>query len=187
MKKKLKQRPTFRNLRLLLLLFRFILLSLCLRAYRGFMLIGSRVKKLRKERKELKMKARIIDQDSQGIPPMPTGEKAEVPESSSPSTISESSETQAPAVSEALAGDLIALPFEVWHLIQPPVDPLSEFEKTQLAGPFSRILEKYGLGKIAKDEIVLGFYLTAIVYGRIKAVREAKKQEKIMQGEEKKE
>ena len=85
----------------------------------------------------------------------------------------------APAVSEALAGDLIGLPFDGWHLIQPCVDPLTEEEKSRLAGPFARILEKYGLGKIAKDEILLGFYLTAVIYGRVKAVREEKKRNSI--------
>ena len=115
----------------------------------------------------------------ENLPPMPTGDKAEGPESYSPSTISGGEPEQPQAVSEALAGDLIALPFDGAHLIWPEAEPLSEVEKERLAGPFARILEKYGMGKIAKDEILLGFYLTACVYGRIKAVREAKKKEKL--------
>ena len=105
---------------------------------------------------------------------MPGGE-AEAAQSS-PSIGSASPE---PAVSEALAGDLIALPFDGAHLIWPDCQPLSEAEKERLAGPFARIMEKYGLGKIAKDEILLGFYLTACIYGRVKAVHDAKKREKL--------
>jgi len=113
------------------------------------------------------------------LPPMPTTkEELPGPDSSSPST---SLESEPGAVSEALAGDLIALPFEAWHLVQPACDPLSEAEKARLAGPFSRIMEKYGLGKVAKDEILLGFYLTAVIYGRVKAVAAAKKQAKMVQ------
>ena len=84
------------------------------------------------------------------------------------------------AISEALAGDLIALPFDAWAIVVPAVDPLSPAEKERLAGPFARILEKYGLGKIAKDEILLGFYLTACIYARAKAMRDAKKREALV-------
>jgi hypothetical protein len=124
------------------------------------------------------MKARILPEEetNQGLPPMPGGEAESQSSGASSPSIGSGSE---PAVSEALAGDLIALPFDGWHLIQPCVDPLTEEEKSRLAGPFARILEKYGMGKIAKDEILLGFYLTAVVYGRIKAIREEKKREKI--------
>ena len=83
------------------------------------------------------------------------------------------------AVSEELAGDLIALPFDAWHLFNEAADPLSESEKARLAGPFARIMEKYGLGKIAKDEIVFGFYLMAICYGRGKACQEAARKRKL--------
>jgi len=124
---------------------------------------------------------RVTDQNER-IPPMPDSKEDILQGSSrdsSPSIGSGSDEPSAPAVSEALAGDLIGLPFDGWHLIQPCVDPLSEEEKSRLAGPFARILEKYGLGKVAKDEILLGFYLTAVIYGRVKAVREEKKRNSI--------
>ena len=82
-------------------------------------------------------------------------------------------------VSEELAGDLINIPFEIWGSFNPAVLPLSPAEQAHLAGPFSRILEKYGMGKLAKDEIVFGFYLTAFAYGRYKAVRAAKPKKEI--------
>jgi len=121
-------------------------------------------------------KVRILPEDEPqtGLPPMPGGE-VEAAQSSPPI----GSAGPEPAVSEALAGDLIALPFDGAHLIWPDCQPLSEAEKERLAGPFARIMEKYGLGKIAKDEILLGFYLTACIYGRVKAVHDAKKREKI--------
>lgn len=123
-----------------------------------------------------KIKIMPEEEAQTGLPPMPGGEADAQQQAASSPSIGSGSES---AVSEALAGDLIALPFDGWHLIQPCVDPLSEEEKSRLAGPFARIMEKYGMGKIAKDEILLGFYLTAVVYGRIKAIREEKKREKI--------
>jgi hypothetical protein len=132
------------------------------------------------ERRILKMqKVKIMpeEEQSQGLPPMPGGEAES--QSSGQSSQSIGSAGPEPAVSEALAGDLIALPFDGAHLIWPDCQPLSEAEKERLAGPFARIMEKYGLGKIAKDEILLGFYLTACIYGRVKAVHDAKKREQI--------
>jgi hypothetical protein len=114
--------------------------------------------------------------------PGPEGEDL----SSRSTSLTPGPESPEPAVSEALAGDLIALPFEGANMIWPESLPLSETEKQRLAGPTARILEKYGLGKIAKDEILLGFYLTACVYGRVKAVHDAKKREKIIGGDEEK-
>lgn len=124
-------------------------------------------------------KAQIVNDN---LPPMPESKEDVLNQqgaaSSSPSTFSEP-EPEKDSVSEALAGDLIALPFEAWHLIQPAAEPLSQAEKDRLAGPFSRIMEKYGLGKIAKDEVLLGFYLTAIIYGRVRAVQAVKKEKTV--------
>ena len=112
----------------------------------------------------------------QDVPPMPAGEEIPGTEaaggSSSPSIGTQASPE---AVSEELAGDLIALPFDAWHLFNEAAEPLSEVEKARLAGPFARIMEKYGMGKFAKDEVLFGFYLTAVVYGRVKACRDAKR------------
>jgi len=118
----------------------------------------------------------------QDLPEMPTGrtENEAAAESFGPSI--GSPEPEKDSVSEELAGDLIALPFDAWHVITPAAEPLSSREKEAMAGPFSRILEKYGVAKIAKDEILLGFYLTAAIYGRVKAVREAARIEKMEQG-----
>jgi hypothetical protein len=94
-------------------------------------------------------------------------------DSSSPST-SSGGKAQS-AVSEEFAGDIVGLPFEAWHIVNPVVLPLSDDEKERLAAPFARIMEKYGLGKLAKDEIVFAFYLTAAVFGRVKAVSDDKR------------
>jgi hypothetical protein len=82
-------------------------------------------------------------------------------------------------VTEELAGDLISIPFEIWNGLNPVALPLSSRERDILAGPFSRILEKYGMGKISKDEVVFGFFLFAFGYGRYKAVRAAKPKKEI--------
>lgn len=123
-----------------------------------------------------------INEKVNEVPPMPGAENFTETEPGSGGVFSPSTGSENPdAVSEELAGDLIALPFDAWHLFNDAADPLSETEKARLAGPFSRILEKYGMGKIAKDEIVFGFYLTAITYGRFKAVREAGKERKAIE------
>jgi hypothetical protein len=148
-----------------------------IKAWRSLKRIVTPARKKKLERKVMKMpKIKIMPEDEQqtGLPPMPGGEADGAQPGASSQSIG--SET---AVSEALAGDLIALPFDGAHLIWPDCQPLSEAEKERLAGPFARIMEKYGLGKIAKDEILLGFYLTACIYGRVKAVHEAKKRENI--------
>ena len=124
------------------------------------------------------MSKKAIVEDN--LPPMPGSKEEMIPQGAgdqdSRSIGSDpTSEPKDDSVSEALAGDLIALPFEAWHIIQPVAMPLSPAEKDRLAGPFSRIMEKYGLGKIAKDEILLGFYLTAVIYGRVKAVQDDKR------------
>jgi len=77
-------------------------------------------------------------------------------------------------ITDDFAGEFIAIPFELWSSVNSVVPPLSPAEKERLAGPFSRILEKYGMGKFAKDEVLLGFWLWCSIYGRIKAVRVAK-------------
>jgi hypothetical protein len=82
-------------------------------------------------------------------------------------------------VTEELAGDLINIPFEVWGTFNPVVLPLSPDEQRRLAGPFARILEKYGMGKLARDEVIFGFYLTASLYGRYKAVRASKPKKEV--------
>lgn len=83
-------------------------------------------------------------------------------------------------VSEGFAADLIGLPFEAAHVVYPAIEPLSDDEKAKIAGPFARILDKYNLGsKLSKDEIVLGFYLTAAIYARVNAVSAYRKRQKI--------
>jgi hypothetical protein len=83
-------------------------------------------------------------------------------------------------VTDAFAGDLIGLPFEAAHIVYPVIDPLTDHEKSKLAGPFAEILNKYNLGgKLSRAEIVFAFYLTAAVAGRVQAVAAYQKQRKI--------
>lgn len=119
-------------------------------------------------------KVKITDQDlnQDGIGPLPDGPDDLMDGPPSPSTGGEGAD----AVSEAFAGDLIGLPFEAFHVLMPVVDPLSRDEKARLAAPFAEILNKYNLGgKLSRAEIVFGFYLTAAVAGRVKAVSDDRK------------
>jgi hypothetical protein len=174
-----RKKKRFRILKLTLIVLKFIVLNLLKKVYISSKRGAYRTGILKDRRKVKKMPKVKIEQS---IPPMPGGSEAPPmgdPENKaglySPSIGSENPD----AVSEDLAGDLIALPFEAWHLFNEAADPLSESEKARLAGPFARIMEKYGLGKIAKDEIVFGFYLTAICYGRVKACQEAARKRKL--------
>lgn len=78
-------------------------------------------------------------------------------------------------ITEELAGDLIGFPFEVWHILNEAALPLSDKEKRIVSGPVTRIIEKYELQKFAKDEILLTVYLAGMVYGRVRAIKEIKK------------
>ena len=175
-----RKRKRFRILRLLIITLKFMLLSLWSRVWRNLKRGASPTSIRAASRKGNEMPKVKIEQS---VPPMPTESGDPVTSTgmdspSSPSTGSENLD----AVSEELAGDIIALPFEAWHLFNDAAEPLTESEKARLAGPFARIMEKYGMGKIAKDEVLLGFYLTAIIYGRVKATAEAKRQKKLIDG-----
>jgi hypothetical protein len=85
---------------------------------------------------------------------------------------------QSEAVTEEFAGDLFELPFKAWHVINPAVpDGIDDRVKVSVSRPFARILEKYGLGKIAKDEILVAFYLTQAISTNIIIIRREKKRE----------
>ena len=110
------------------------------------------------------------------LPPMPGSGEASGP--SSPSISSERIEAEAPAVvDEKLAGELVNLPYEAWAIFEKRLPReqivLSENLKAFLGGPVSRVLTKYGLGKIAKDEIVIIIALSAHTFTVVSALRKA--------------
>lgn len=115
------------------------------------------------------------------LPEMPgdDSEQNGVGGSPSPST-SSGSEPGVEVVDEGLAGDLIALPFEAWAVFETRVPKeaivLSQKQKDFLAGPVSRVLTKYGLGKIAKDEVVIVAVLSMHTFGIVNALSKAKKE-----------
>lgn len=82
-----------------------------------------------------------------------------------------SSQSTGGAVDPKFAGDLIALPFEVAHVINPVIQPLDEYEVKRIAEPFSRLLDKWGFGdKLGKDELQFGFYIFVAISARAQAV-----------------
>ena len=114
------------------------------------------------------------------IPPMPGSpqdlENGGVGDSASQLTGTERTDH----VAEEFAGDLYRIPFQVWHAFDPhvPEEPDPRIVEG-VSGPFARVLEKYGLGAIAKDEILVAFYLTQTVFVYVKAGREARQREKL--------
>ena len=111
------------------------------------------------------------------LPGMPGSDEAGEPGPSSQST---GLGSDVAAVDEGLAGDLIGLPFEAWAVFQKDVPKevivLSDQQKQFLGGPVSRVLTKYGLGKIAKDEVVIVAVLSMHVFQVTAAIRKVKVQ-----------
>ena len=128
--------------------------------------------------KGLKIKVTNGETTDDGIPPMP-GARDSDPGSDSQSTFSGTTSSEPAAVDEALAADLIGLPYEIWAAFEPEeiqeYIKLREQEKAILGGPVARILTKYGLGSIAKDEILVVSVLSLHTFGAVKAIRKAKK------------
>lgn len=146
-----------------------------------FLSLKERLNRKKRKEKPLIKKSPLnvpLKKKKKGLPDMPDSPD-ELQEELSKKSEENPSSGLTTEVTEELAGDLINIPFEVWSSFNPVVLPLSLVERRLLAGPFSRILEKYGMGKIAKDEIVFAFYLTAFGYGRYKAVRAAKPKKEI--------
>jgi hypothetical protein len=166
-----KRKVRFRNLKLLILLLRFIKLYLLIRVWQSIKNIISRKRRKRLERRFKKMS---LNQDD-GIPGMPGMENEEA--SSSPSTTSPAPESD--VVSPELAGDLIDLPYQGWAVFEKRIPKedivLSNNMKAFLGGPVSRCMTKYGIGKIAKDEIIIVVTLSLHTASVIRAIGAAKK------------
>ena len=111
------------------------------------------------------------------IPPMPGGDAPG--DSPSPSTFSGPETEDLAVVDEGLAGDLIALPFEAWAIFETRIPReqivLSEKVKAFLAGPVSRTMTKYGLGKIARDEVIILVTLSVHTAGIFTEISKAKR------------
>jgi len=175
-------RKSLKILRLLGMLLRFILLFRSIRVWKRLKSIVSLESLKNLERRYLMTtrKAKILEDESEDrIPPMPgSGSEAA---SVSPSIGSD--ELPAPGadaevVSPELAADLIDIPYQAWAVFEPEdvheMIVLSERQKAFLGGPASRVLTKYGLGRIAKDEIILISGLSLHTIGAIMAVRRYK-------------
>jgi len=63
--------------------------------------------------------------------------------------------------------ETIAIPFEIWHMRNPRVSPLSEEEKAVIKKPLTRVIKKYGLDEYASDEIILAVVLGGAVFKRV--------------------
>lgn len=86
-------------------------------------------------------------------------------------------------VDERLAAEIIGLPYEGWAIIEKRIPKeaivLTDQMKQFLGGPVSRVMTKYGMGKIAKDEIVIIVTLAAHTFSVVRAITIAKKESKV--------
>ncbi|MBA7496242.1 hypothetical protein ES702_06841 [subsurface metagenome] len=78
-------------------------------------------------------------------------------------------------VLEEICRDIIAIPFEIWHLLRPGVEPLSEKEKDLISKPLSRVAQKYDVSRYMKDEFLLIAFLGFSVTRRLKIKKKIKK------------
>ena len=72
---------------------------------------------------------------------------------------------------EEICSDIVALPFEVWSILKPGVNPLSDAEKKLIGKPLSRIVVKYDVARFMKDEILLCAFLGFSVLKRVKVAK----------------
>jgi len=71
-------------------------------------------------------------------------------------------------VLEEICSDLIAVPFEIWHLLKPVVPELTSKERTLIGKPLARVAQKYDVQKYMKDEILLVGFLGFSIIRRVK-------------------
>jgi hypothetical protein len=182
-----KKRPRPRTflLKLLLLLvkllFLYIRLSLLKRAWRSLRRTISekvfRLKNLPRRFKKMPKVKVTSEMPEDGLPPMAGSEGGST--SVSPSIGSENlpSPEGVAVVDPALAAEIIDLPYQAWAIFEKRVPKdqivLSNNMKEFLGGPVSRVMTKYGLGKIAKDEIVIIVTLSAHTFAVVSAIRKA--------------
>lgn len=76
---------------------------------------------------------------------------------------------------EELCGDIAAVPFEIWSILNPKVEKLTDTEKKAISRPLARLVEKYNLGTYAKDEFYLAIILTGVTFKRINQAKPEKK------------
>jgi hypothetical protein len=133
-----------------------------------------RRKKIEKRKRKLSMLQKKMARTTKkkGLPDMPDS-----PDELKEDLSGSERELSGPGTTEInseIAGEIVNIPFEIWNSFNPVVLPLSPHEQTLIGEPFSRLLEKWGMGKLSRDEIVFGFWLLMFSYGRYKAVRAAK-------------
>jgi len=82
---------------------------------------------------------------------------------------------------EDFCRDIINVPFEIWHIINPSVEPLSAKEKKLIGKPLARVIVKHELQKYAKDEFVLVAFLGFAILGRLKKSKGDSPEKKVIQ------
>lgn len=114
--------------------------------------------------------SKATSQDGQ-LPPFPMSEDELTAGKTSTAGDGPGTEKSDEGVAIELCADVIKLPFELWHVAVPPVEPLADSYAMQLAKPFSRIVDKHGLGKYLKDEVILLIGLGTAVIPRIQQTK----------------
>jgi hypothetical protein len=163
--------------RLLFLLVKSIMLAVLLRILLTLKNLKSKIKnrreKNRMEKKKAKKKKGLPDFPPENLRPrIQEAEEEEKKETkgSGPGT----SEDENGNIQE-ICRDLIAVPFEVWAILRPGVEPLSDPEKTAISKPLARIVIKYDVARYLKDEFLLLAFLGYSVVKRLKVPKSADK------------
>jgi len=118
---------------------------------------------------------KVKEKDSEELPPFPPPRKGDLSgltnsEEVEEEEVEEEGEFEAVDIEE-LCRDFSNVPFEIAHILNPKIKPLSQKEKKLIGKPLSRVIVKHDLQRLAKDEIVLVIFLGFAILARVKDLK----------------
>lgn len=142
-----------------------------------------REKELKKSQEQTTKEVKVKDEDQEIKPSFQellSKEKKNQPSTESSEKSSPPGSTEVDENIIEVCADVIGIPFAIWHELNPNVPPLSDKETINISRPLAKVVAKYDLGRLMKEEYVLVFYLGSAIYrrGKIKPPVKASKAKK---------
>ncbi len=147
-------------------------------------------KKVKKPKPE-KLEQPIKPEEKKPLPALPETEKTTAKKTDPPESSSESlNESSRPGIDQdpeeildqldiiEICKDLSGLPFEIWHVVNPDIEELTEKEKRRIGRPLARIAQKHDFARIMKDEFLLLLCVGVSISKRVKIKKPVKKEAK---------
>lgn len=127
---------------------------------------------LKKEKTEFSKKDKGEEEKPSFRSLLPGGEKPSTKSSKESSLPGSEDEALVDENIQEICKDIIGIPFDIWHQLNPKVNPLSELEKKHISQPLARIAIKYNVAEYMKDELVLCAFLGFAIYKRAKVKKD---------------